>query len=111
MKNELIHETEMGDDDSPFCLVYEITPYDPGDYHPLHGGCPPTGGYAEIYEIRYPDGTVLAEDLWASNGFTEEAIKSLGNEIYVEHGENEKEARETAMEERAEAAREDGLDR
>lgn len=90
MSKELIYETEVGLDDTPYQFVYEIEPYDPGYLYDRNGdGCPPSGGYATIYEIRHADGSKLPDDSWESAGFDKKEIERLEGEIYEWHGENE----------------------
>jgi hypothetical protein len=79
---ELTYQVECGPEDILYTFVYEIEPYDPGYWRDKNGdGCPPSGGYASVYEVRNPDGSALPQDSWKAAGIDVEKIEDA---IYVD---------------------------
>ena len=108
MTNELIYETEHGEQDELFRFVYEFEPYDPGCISgPSDNWYPPEGGTATINEIRTAKGEKVPDSMWLTLGFDKAEIKRLEEEIYTWHGENERDRYEAAEEAKGDAMRED----
>lgn len=103
-KNELTYEKECGPEDELFTFVYEVEPYDPGYWRDKNGdGCPPSGGYATVYEIRHADGSELPKDSWEAAGIDKKTLEGIESDIYEHHCEVERDRAEAAAEDAAEA--------
>lgn len=83
--DELVYEIECGPEDVLYTFVYEAEPYNPGVYRDSNGtGEPPSGGYATVYEVRHPDGSVLPEDGYEAAGIDIEDIEGRIYEQWCE---------------------------
>lgn len=101
MTKELTYQVECGPEDILYTFVYEIEPYNKGGRDE-----PPSGGTASVNEIRLPSGTMLPLEYWEAAGID---IKKIEETIYEMHGIIERDRYEAAIEDKADAEREDRL--
>ena len=95
---ELTYQAECGPEDKLYTFVYEIEPYNPGGRDE-----PPSGGTAQVYEIRGPDGVSLPD--WRAWVLAKIDVEAIEESIYEWHCEQDRAAYESAMEDRADAKR------
>ena len=72
---ELTYQVECGPEDILYTFVYEIEPYNAGGRDE-----PPSGGNADVYEVRGPDGKEIAREAWKGLGIDVEKVEEA---IYV----------------------------